>query len=252
MSDRTVGGKKINKSLIVRKAMIPVKNSPTFFWLETKKLLANFLDYIFPQFCLSCKKEGTIFCADCLNKLQLLAIEKNPWPEESFVFDECHICLDYHDVVVKKVIKKYKYSYFENLAEPISKIYIKKIQQLDLADNFILANIPLHKSKKKKRGFDQTELIAKKISDNLQIPYFNLLQRQRSTKTQARLNKEQRQKNMAQAFEINEKIDYKSLLTKPIVLIDDIATTGTTLNEAAKVLKQAGFRQIICLALAKN
>lgn len=232
--------------------MIPVKNSPTFFWLETKKILANFLDYIFPQFCLSCKKEGAIFCDDCLNKLQLLPIEKNPWPEENFIFDECHICLDYHDVVVKKLIKKYKYSYFENLAEQISKIYIKKIQQLDLTDNLIICNIPLHKNKKKKRGFDQTELIAKKISEGLQIPYFDLLQRQRSTKTQAQLNKEQRQKNMAQAFKSNEKVAYKDIITKQIILIDDIATTGTTLNEATKVLKQAGFRQIICLALAKN
>lgn len=230
--------------------MIP--NTSTFLLPKLKKYLANFLDYIFPQFCLGCKKEGTIFCTDCLHKLQLLPIDKKPWPEENFVFEECHICLDYHDTVVKKLIKKYKYSYFENLAEPMADIYIKKVQQLDLAPDFIICNIPLHKSKKKKRGFDQTELIAKKISLGRQVPYFNLLQRQRSTKTQAQLNKEQRQKNMAQAFEINEKIDYKSLLTKPILLIDDIATTGTTLNEAAQVLKRAGFSHVICLALAKN
>ncbi|MDQ5970567.1 MAG: competence protein ComFC [Patescibacteria group bacterium] len=224
----------------------------TYLIPRLKKYLVNFLDYIFPQFCLSCKKEGIIFCTDCLHKLQLLPIDKKPWPEENFVFDECHICLDYHDTVVKKLIKKYKYSYFENLAEPMADIYIKKIQQLDLAPDFIICNIPLHKSKKKKRGFDQTELIAKKICLGRQVPYFNLLQRQRSTKTQAQLNKEQRQKNMAQAFEINKKIDYKSLTKKPIVLIDDIATTGTTLNEAAQVLKRAGFSHIICLALAKN
>lgn len=228
------------------------QNTYTSSCFKLKKYLANFLDYIFPQFCLACKKEGTIFCANCLHKLRLLPIDKKPWPEEAFVFDECHICLDYHDPVVKKLIKKYKYSYFENLAEPMADIYIKKIQQLDLAPDFIICNIPLHKSKKKKRGFDQTELIAKKISLGLQVPYFNLLQRQRSTKTQAQLNKKQRQKNMAQAFEINEKIAYKSLVTKPMLLIDDIATTGTTLNEAAKVLKEAGFERVICLAMAKN
>ncbi len=232
--------------------MIPVRNSPTLILPKLKKYLANFLDYIFPQFCLACKKEGNIFCTDCLNKLNILPLQKNPWPEESFVFDECHICLDYHDVMVKKLIKKYKYGYFENLAIPIAEVYIKKIQQMNLAKDFILSNIPLHKSKKRKRGFDQTELIAKKIAQGTNIPYYDLLKRQRPTKTQAQLDKKQRQKNMAQAFIINENTDYNQLQNKTIILIDDIATTGTTLNEAAQVLKTVGFRHIICLALAKN
>lgn len=230
--------------------MIP--NKPKLLWQKLEKYLASFLDYILPQFCLGCQVEGTIFCADCLNKLQLLPINKNPWPDEKFVFAECHICLDYHDIVVKKLIKKYKYSYFENLAQPIAAIYIKKIKQIALSSNIILCNIPLHKNKKKKRGFDQTELIAKQISKNLGIPYAEILQRQRPTKTQAQLDKIQRQKNMAQAFVINKKIDHQNMSSQTILLIDDIATTGTTLNEAAQALSTAGFKHIICLALAKN
>ncbi|MFA6252954.1 MAG: phosphoribosyltransferase family protein [Patescibacteria group bacterium] len=214
--------------------------------------LNNFLDYIFPQFCLGCKQEGNIFCDSCLNKLELLPDNQKPWPEENFLFDECHICLDYHDPVVKKLIKKYKYGYFDNLANPIAAVYIKKINNLNLNNAFIICNVPLHKRKKKKRGFDQTELIAKKISANTQIPYFDLLNRQRFTKAQAELDKEQRQKNMSQAFVINKKINSLELINHPVLLIDDIATTGTTLNEASRALQQAGFKQIICLALAKN
>jgi competence protein ComFC len=232
--------------------MIPARNSQIIFLLRTKKYLSNLLDYIFPQFCLVCKKEGNIFCADCLNKLKLLPLNGRPWPEESFIFDECHICLDYHDVGVKKLIKKYKYSYFDNLAIPIAKIYIKKIETLNIKNGFILCNIPLHKNKKKKRGFDQTELIAKKISAELQVPYFNLLKRQRSTKTQAKLNKKERQKNISNSFTINDAVEWQKLVNFPVLLIDDIATTGTTLNEASKILKKAGFKYIICLALAKN
>ena len=217
-----------------------------------RKYLNNFLDYIFPQFCLSCKQEGVIFCDCCLNKLELLPANPKPWLEESFLFDQCHICLDYHNPVVKKLIKKYKYGYFDNLAETIATIYVKKITSLNLNNNFIICNVPLHIRKKKKRGFDQTELIAKKISVSTQIPYFDLLSRQRFTKAQAELDKEQRQKNMAQAFAINKKINSRELISHPVLLIDDIATTGTTLNEASRALKKAGFQQIICLALAKN
>jgi competence protein ComFC len=228
------------------------KNNSTSWLSELKKYLANFLDYIFPQFCLACKKEGDIFCIDCLNNLELLPIAKKPWPEESFVFDECHICLDYHDVIVKKLIKKYKYGYFDNLANPIAEIYIKKIKQLNLPANVILCNIPLHKNKKKKRGFDQTELIAKKIASVTNIPYYDLLKRQRPTKTQAQLDRQQRQKNMASAFILNKEINILTLKQTTVILIDDIATTGTTLNEATKILKQAGFEHTISLALAKN
>ena len=228
------------------------KNNSTSWLLELKNYLTNFLDYIFPQFCLACQKEGSIFCSDCLQDLQLLPIDKNPWPDDNFVFDECHICLDYHNPVVKKLIKKYKYGYFNHLAEPIATIYIKKLQQLKIKNDTIICNIPLHKNKKKKRGFDQTALIAKNISHQTQTPYLDLLKRRRSTKTQAQLNKEQRQKNMQNAFMINDHIDYQSLKQKTIILIDDIATTGTTLNEASKILKNAGFEYIICLALAKN
>ncbi len=220
--------------------------------IPIRKYLNNFLDYIFPQFCLGCNLEGVIFCDCCLNKLELLPNNPKPWLEESFLFAECHICLDYHNPIVKKLIKKYKYGYFDNLAEPIATVYVKKITSLNLNNNFIICNVPLHIRKKKKRGFDQTELIAKKISVSTQIPYFDLLSRQRFTKAQAELDKEQRQKNMAQAFAINKKINSRELISHPVLLIDDIATTGTTLNEASRALKKAGFQQIICLALAKN
>lgn len=228
------------------------QNNPIPWLPALKKYLAEFLDYIFPQFCLACKKEGNIFCIDCLNKLKILPLNTQPWPEESYIFDECHICLDYHDMVVKKLIKKYKYGYFDNLANPIAEIYIKKITQINLPTNFILCNIPLHKNKKKKRGFDQTELIAKKIATVTNVPYHNLLKRQRPTKTQAKLNKEQRQKNISNSFIMNGSVDWQKLVNLPVILMDDIATTGTTLNEASKILQKAGFKHIICLALAKN
>lgn len=217
-----------------------------------KNQLEGILDYIFPQFCLSCHQEGSMICQNCLQELSLLPENKNPWPGENFIFQECYICLDYHHPTVKKLIKKYKYGFFDNLAEPLANFYIQRIKNLGLNEDYILCNIPLHPSKKRKRGFDQTEILAKIIAQKLNLNYINLLQRTKRTKTQAQLDKPNRQKNVSQAFAINQKIDLQTIKEQKIIIIDDIATTGATLNEAARVLKGAGFNQIIGLALAKN
>lgn len=229
-----------------------MKSEKIYFLPKIKKYINNFLDYVFPQFCLGCQREGTIFCATCLKKLELLPNNPKPWPEENFFFDECHVCLDYHNPLIKKLIKKYKYGFFDNLAEPIADLYIQKIKKLKLSNDYILCNTPLHPSKKRKRGFDQTEILAKKISSKTNLNYYDLLVRAKRTKTQAQLDKLARQKNVNQAFIINKNIDLNLIKGQKIVLIDDIATTGATLNEAALVLKKAGFSQIIGLALAKN
>ncbi len=209
----------------------------------------SLLDYFWPQFCLNCRREGSLCCTDCLAKLELLPIDYHPWPEQiNFSFDHCYVCLSYSDPLIEKLIKNFKYHYLKNLSFILADILTRQIARLNLPEA-IITNIPLHIRKKKKRGFDQTEILAKLVAKNLNWPYQPLLKRIKNTATQAELAKADRKENVQNAFALNTDYDLKN---KTIILIDDVATTGSTLNEAARILKIKQPNKILAIVLAKN
>ena len=213
------------------------------------KFFGRLLDFIWPQFCLGCQQEGSLCCGQCRQKLRLLSPEPNPWPDESnFYFQACYVCLDYQGPLIEKLIKHFKYKYLENLADILVDILKQQASRLNLPANTIITNIPLHPKKRRQRGFDQTEVLAKKLATKLKLPYSPLLKRIKQTKTQAQLSKQDRQKNVTGVFTAQQSIQNN----KTILLIDDITTTGSTLNQASKVLKKADYPKIISLVLAKN
>lgn len=220
---------------------------------DFKKLWDNILDYIWPQFCLGCEQEGSLLCQNCLDNIPLLPADYQAWPEakNNFVFSHCYVCLDYHQNLTQNLIKNFKYQYLKILQEPLTEILAKKINQLNLTQDLIIANIPLHPKKRKKRGFDQTEVLAKNLSQKINVPYYALLTRCKNTKPQAQLERTERLNNLKQAFTAKE-LNQNLVQNKTIILIDDVATTGTTLNEAAKALLTLAPKQIIALVLAKN
>lgn len=220
---------------------------------DFKKLWDNILDYIWPQFCLGCEQEGSLLCQNCLNEIQLLPADYQAWPEakNDFVFSHCYVCLDYHQNLTQNLIKNFKYQYLQILQAPLTKILAKKIEQLNLNKDFIITNVPLHPKKRKKRGFDQTEILAKNLSTKINAPYYPLLKRCKNTKPQAQLERIERLDNLQEAF-VAKEIDQNLVQNKTIILIDDVATTGTTLNEAAKALLRLAPKEIIALVLAKN
>lgn len=216
-----------------------------------KKLINFILDFVFPQFCLNCKTEGSIFCASCQKKIKIKKPEKNPWTNYCHLyFDACYVCLDYKNNNIDKLIHAYKYNYLENIAFILADILYRQYQNIELDKNCVISNIPLHPHKKRLRGFDQTELLAKKLSNLAGVKYESLLTRVKKTKDQAKLNKKQRQNNTYDAFAIKNPSD--KMLGQTIILIDDVTTTGFTLGSAAKKLREAGYQKIICLVLAKN
>jgi ComF family protein len=112
-----------------------------------------------------------------------------------------------------------------------------------------LTPVPLHPQKLAERGFNQSELLAREIADSLNIPLrTNLIQRSRSTRSQAQLNREERQRNMAGAF---SPLEGAHLDGQTILLIDDVATTGATLIASAQALKQIGAGDIWALTVAR-
>ncbi len=218
-----------------------------------KKLINNWLDYIWPKFCLSCQQEGDLLCPKCLNSIPLQNSDHEAWPINDFIFKKCYVCLDYSLPLTQKLIKTFKYKYFRNLDIYLIKILAKQAQNLNLSSDTIITNPSLHFKRRQQRGFDQTKLLALGLAKELKLEYYPLLIRQKNTKKQAKLAKNERLNNIIDAFKINNKINLANISKKrTIIIIDDVATTGATLNEAAKTLQNAGFSNIICLVLAKN
>jgi competence protein ComFC len=206
------------------------------------------LDFIWPQFCLGCKREGNLCCGYCLNNILLKQPEKITWSDKPQTsFEACYICCDYHDELLQKLIKSYKYNYLQNMADVLVTILEKQARRLALPRNTIITNVPLHKRKLKQRGFDQTDILAKKLAKKLDLTYTPLLKRIKHTKAQAQLDKQARSKNLDNAF-----VAIKQNQKNTVLLIDDVTTTGATLDAAAQALKTAGIARVICLTIAKN
>ncbi|MEX2013059.1 MAG: ComF family protein [Candidatus Levyibacteriota bacterium] len=164
-----------------------------------------------------------------------------------------------YNPIAKKLIYRFKYKPFLlDLQSLLSELFYEGlIQNETLAKdlkNAILVPIPLHSSKLRSRGYNQAEILAKGLSERLGIPTLNLLRRVKNTKTQFSLGKKERTKNMKGAFRLNsEFIIHNSEFRKmTIFLVDDILTSGSTLSEAANVLKRAGAGKVFGLTLARE
>jgi ComF family protein len=113
----------------------------------------------------------------------------------------------------------------------------------------LLIPVPLHIKKLRERGFNQSLILANALGKKQRIDVnFSLLKRRKSTLTQTGLNKKEREQNIKGAFEVSDK---KKIAGKNIILIDDVYTTGATLNECAKTLMKAGAEKVAVLTLAR-
>ncbi len=152
------------------------------------------------------------------------------------------------------MIHSFKYKPFiKDLAEPLAFLIITHFHLLNKTfahKEFILVPIPLYKSKMKQRGFNQAEEIGKILSRSLKIPLItDALIKTRQSSTQANLSKEQREENVKGVFLVKNKQKIKD---KKVLLVDDIYTTGATMEEAAKVLKKAKAKEVLGVVIARG
>ena len=207
-------------------------------WVSS--LFRWFITALFPERCIICKKEGKTLCKTHQNFVPQI---KNTLNLKHL--DEVTSLSTYKDPNTKKVIEYFKFKGFKSLSDFMVQEYAKTLKKDQL---ITLAPIPLHWSRKFTRGFNQSLLLAesiKKISPaNIQIN--DCLKRKKHTQQQARLKKEQRIKNLEKAFQIKTQ---KKLPTE-IILIDDVVSTGATLENAAKVLKKAGVKKVYAFTFA--
>jgi len=218
------------------------------------------LDTLFPRACASCKREGDFLCSDCLASLAKRKISRfsrrAPQPEFENLRGVIY-ALDYaKNPQVQAAIKQFKYKFTEELAVPFAKLITEKIGELEMAKGkrLILVPIPLHPKRFRERGFNQAEVIARAIrAEQPQglCEIQELLVREKETSQQAKLCKEERHRNLIDAFCMNKKVVHDPWSDNLYFLVDDVCTTGATLENAAKVLADNGYGKVYGLVIAR-
>jgi len=236
-------------------------------------MLKEFLiNTFFPQFCLGCGKEGDLICEDCLNSIEILEYQFCPFckvPRRVLGKRKCALhrkmnleglfaATSYKDPLVKLKKKKIKYEpYLKTLAEPLAFLIISHFLLTEKESIFrktsrdcVFVPIPLHPSKKRRRGFNQSTEIAYWLSLYFKVPLLiNNLIKVKKTQPQVELKEKLRKENIKGAFKVKNP---QELYGKKVFLVDDVFTTGATLEEAAKVLKEKGAKEVWGVVVARE
>lgn len=169
----------------------------------------------------------------------------------NFSLDKVFISLLYEENL-QKDLKNFKYRYNVQSKNEFIKFYRKLFEEKLIwinKDNIIITWIPMFFINKFLRWYNQTYILAQDLSKEIEIPFFELIRKVKYTKEQAWLSKEKRLNNLKNSFKINPKYRNK-IKWKTIIIIDDVISTWTTVNEVSKVLKQNWVKNVIWLFLA--
>ncbi|MBP2630549.1 MAG: phosphoribosyltransferase [Firmicutes bacterium] len=215
-----------------------------------RQMYQAILDIVFPPKCPICHNyidERGAWCTLCL--CQVVAKHYAPLDIKNMKFLDRCIVLGHYKAGMKQIIHAVKYYkklyYIASLVWLLNhKVSLESLQEID-----IVVPVPLHKDRLEERGFNQTEKIFKPWAAQQGTEWQSILRRKKATLKQHNLTIAQRKQNIKDAFCITKQCDIQG---KTILLVDDIFTTGATMNECAKVLKSAGANRVIGLALASD
>ena len=225
------------------------------------------LNLLFPKHCLNCGQIGSYLCQNCFTELAAKTeIQKCPICSlRNFSGVVCGPCrkytpikrfiyaFDYKNRGARELIHALKYNFVKELAFPLSEFLVEtiKINQIKIPKTIILVPVPLHPAKLRRRGFNQSELIARGLSEKLGlISVAGNLSRQKNTEPQVNFSDfKERRKNIFGVFFVK---NLREFAGKKSILVDDVSTSRGTLDEAAAALVRAGARSVWGMAVAKG
>lgn len=237
------------------------------------------MDLIYPPRCSICEKflwkdraekdqQELLFCRPCFDGFSEITSPLCPTCGRPFAsdVDEDHLCEDclkkrpYYDAMrapylyeggIMEAIHQFKYAGKTYLAKSLGLLLTSFARKwLDKTDGSLMMPVPLHPRRLRERNFNQSLLLARYVASLLGVELdFLSLRRIRYTQPQTRLKSNERRKNIRKAFQI---VDREVVKGRTILLVDDVATTGNTLNECARTLKRSGAKKVFCLTLART
>ena len=221
--------------------------------------LAALADLFYPQRCVGCDRRASdVLCRTCFDALPYVGSPfcgrcglptafATPLCEEcknvDFAFERARAPLKYEGVG-KKTVHALKYRGYKRLVDRLAVPLM--LQVIDDSRLDAVVPVPLHRSRRRKRGFNQAELLARGISGKLRATVSDTLEAVRSTRDQIELSAAQRRANVAGAYRAKESLRGR------ILLVDDVFTTGATMHACAETLLRAGAREIHALSLCRT
>lgn len=207
-----------------------------------KKILLSLLDLIYRKKCYFCSssKSSLKMCPKCYNELCFSEFRVNRIIDGVNIYS-CGV----YEKYLQKLIRGLKYHRQKELAFYLAKFMFEYWEKIQDNREFQVIPVPSHKKRVKQRKYNHMDLVAEefcRISGN--VPNYGLIKRVKDTKPQYKLSRKERMKNLAEAFEV----DLKQDLHKPVLILDDICTTGATFEEMINTLKKHGIKEIVCFA----
>lgn len=208
------------------------------------------LDYFFQPICGMCGEiNENYICNNCyenIKKIKKCVI--NEYNNRNF---SKHLYIFRYEGIIRNKIIEYKFEDKGYLYKMFAKIILSDKKTCNFIKKYdVIIPVPISKKRKKKRGYNQSELVANELAQKLnQDIWTDIIIKKKDNKPQSELNKLERIKNVEDIYEINKPIEVKN---KKVLLLDDIYTTGSTVNEIARKLKQNQTQEIGVITLAKD
>ncbi|HHW49622.1 MAG TPA: ComF family protein [Clostridiaceae bacterium] len=221
-------------------------------------MMKELIGLLFPPKCIFCSKIIDLkadieICRDCYKLI--------PFVEQKSVIPfsvpgglgccDGVICACRYTGIVRDSLIKYKFYDKSGFCRAFARLIAEKIKNMAVYREFdVIVSVPLHKRREHMRGYNQSLLISRILSRELKLPEKSkILKRKKETHTQSLLPLDKRRSNLLGAFEVKHTDEIKD---KTVLLVDDIMTTGITLNECSKVLKEAGAKKVIAAVVASG
>ena len=205
------------------------------------KIKEGIVDILLPKRCVACGKEGKYICEKCS-----LFLSEAPSIFMTGDLEELVSAWEYEGLI-KEIISKIKYDgMFDAVDELVEKAF--EIREPYIPEDTTITFVPMFKKKEMQRGFNQAELIAKKVGELTGREVLPLLEKIKDTPSQTELNKEERIVNVKDSFRIVKEVScYNNVL-----LVDDIWTSGATMQECCRTLKKSEVKRVFGFTLARK
>ncbi len=229
------------------------------------RLVTALIDLFYPPVCLVCTTPSREpLCQNCISEIKYVkppVCDRCGYPTV-YEVDECNACrhgkkyysharsLGSYDGVLGETVRTFKYKKGRRLGNLLAHLLIEH-QSLYLQGVDLITFVPLRPAKERRRGYNQAELVARSLSRHLELPVRSTIHACRNIQDQSKLDSKERQKNVKNAFQIKDRV-IPMLKDKQVLLVDDVLTTGSTINECAKQLAKSGCREVKVLTIART
>lgn len=226
-------------------------------------LFSDFTSLFFPEYCLGCSsgllKGEEILCTRCLVNLPrtgYLSVEENP-VKEKFIgrlpIKNAWAFLRFRKTgIVQYLLHQLKYNHHPEVGIRLGKLFGKELKEQGFNSEFdTIVPLPLFASRQKFRGYNQSAKFAEGLSDSLGVPFnSNCCSRLKNTETQTRKTRVERWENVELAFFVKDK---KAIENKRVLLVDDVITTGATIEACGRQILNSGCKElsVVCIAEAQ-